>query len=95
VVYDHQANFTVSPGFRTVTVSGIPDLADLKRRLQPVTGRVEAFAIAASRERFDSVSSILAALGVSYVCDPGAMQSPPLDWSHGGGAFRRALAGSR
>jgi hypothetical protein len=94
LVYDHQASFNVSPGYRTVTVSGIADLTDLKRRLQPVTGRIEAFAIAASRERFESLSSILATLGVSYVCEPGAMQSPPLDWSHGGGVFRRALANS-
>jgi hypothetical protein len=95
LISDDQADFTISPGYRTVTVSGVINLDDLKRRLQPVSGRIEAFAIAASRGRFESLHAIFASLGVCYFCEPGLMQSPPLDWSHGGGAFRRALAGSR
>jgi Acyl-CoA reductase (LuxC) len=95
LVSDNRANFTISPGYRTVTVSGFANLDDLKLRLQTVTGRIEAFAIAALKGRFESLRAILESLGVCYVCEPGAMQSPPLDWSHGGGAFMRALAGLR
>jgi len=63
--------------------------------LQPVAGRIEAFAIAAPAARRERMRVFMAALDVSYVCEPGAMQSPPLDWSHGGGAFLRALTTSR
>jgi hypothetical protein len=92
VVFDPLARFTMSPGYRTVTVSTIRDADDLASRLAPVTGRLEAFALAApgsSRARF---LDVLAGAGVSYVCDPGRMQSPPLNWPHGGGAFLDFIA---
>jgi hypothetical protein len=92
VVFDPSARFTMSPGYRTVTVSTIRDGDDLASRLAPVTGRLEAFALAApgsSRARF---LDVLAGAGVSYVCDPGRMQSPPLNWPHGGGAFLDFIA---
>jgi hypothetical protein len=95
VVCDDEASFTISPGYRTVTVSPFGDLEDLKRRLAPVAGRIEAFAIAAPGARLESLRAFLAALDICYICAPGAMQSPPLDWSHGGGAFLHALAASR
>jgi hypothetical protein len=87
LVFDPEARFTLSPGYRTVTVSTVRDSDDLASRLAPVAGRLEAFALAApaaSRARF---LDVLAGAGVTYVCDPGRMQSPPLNWSHGGGAF--------
>ena len=95
VICDPAANFTPSPGYRTVTVSAIGDLADLRRHVQPVAGRLEAFALAASEARRERLRAGLQMLGISYLCEPGAMQSPPLDWSHGGGVFLRALASSR
>jgi hypothetical protein len=95
VVCDDEASFTISPGYRTVTVSPFGDLEDLKRRLAPVAGRIEAFAIAAPGARLESLRAFLAALDICYICAPGAMQSPPLDWSHGGAAFLHALAASR
>jgi acyl-CoA reductase LuxC len=94
VVYDADANFSVSPGYRAITVSPFGNLEDLKRRLTPVAGRIEAFAIAASGAGFESFQTFLAGLDVCYICAPGAMQSPPLDWNHGGGAFLHALAAS-
>ena len=87
VVFDPEARFTLSPGYRTVTVSTLRDSGDLAARLAPVAGRLEAFALAApasSRARF---LDVLAGAGVTYVCDPGRMQSPPFNWPHGGGAF--------
>jgi Acyl-CoA reductase (LuxC) len=95
VICDQAALFAPSPGYRTVTVSPVVDGADLARRLQPVAGRIEAFAIAAPAFAREAWIASLAALGVCYLCEPGAMQSPPLDWSHGGGAFLKALANSR
>jgi hypothetical protein len=95
LVSDDEAVFTFSPGYRTVTLSAVANPAALQQRLWPVAGRIEAFAIAAPEARRESLRAFLAAMGVCYLCEPGAMQSPPLDWSHGGGAFLRALATSR
>ena len=95
LVFDDEAAFTISPGYRTVTVSRVADLEDLRQRLLPVEGRIEAFAIASSSARRESLRAFLASMGICYLCEPGAMQSPPLDWSHGGGVFMRALATSR
>ena len=95
VVWDEVAVFTPSPGYRTVTVSPIRDFEDLKQRLKPVMGRIEAFAIAAPAAARERWHAALSGLGICYLCEPGAMQSPPLDWSHGGGAFMRALATMR
>jgi Acyl-CoA reductase (LuxC) len=95
VVYDRDASFTASPGYRAVTVSPFRDLDNLTHRLAPVDGQIEAVAIAAPNARYESFRSFLIALEVCYLCPPGAMQSPPLDWNHGGGAFMRALSTPR
>ena len=90
----------MSPGFRTIFVSPFAHPADLARRLESVTGRVEAFAFKAGSalDAPDDVARIRAVLerdGATYICVPGRMQSPPIAWPHGGGAFLRALAGER
>jgi hypothetical protein len=90
VIYDPGASFTLSPGFRTVYVSPFADLADLQRRLAPVSGRIEAFAVAGESDRV-GINGLLRECGASYICEPGRMQSPPVDWPHGGGAFLRLL----
>ncbi len=95
LVSDDEASFTASPGYRTVTVSAVSNLGDLKTRMQPVAGRIEALSIAAPKARFEYIRAAMATLGVCYICDPGLMQSPPLDWNHGGGIFMRALTSSR
>jgi hypothetical protein len=87
VVYDSSAHFRVSPGWRTVYVSAVADLNDFIRRMEPASGRLEACAIAGPTSRVDQLTPALDRLGVSYICAPGAMQSPPLEWRHGGGAF--------
>ena len=100
VIYDRDATMTISPGFRTIWVSPFTNPDDLARRLAPVAGRVEAFALASGQgtDRPDGVAAIRAVIetmGASYICIPGRMQSPPLDWPHGGGAFLRMLESQR
>ncbi len=92
VVFDPAARFTMSPGYRAVTVSSIRDADDLASRLAPVAGRLEAFGLAAPSSARPKILDVLAGAGVTYVCDPGKMQSPPLNWPHGGGAFLDFLA---
>ena len=110
VVFDEVANFTSSPGFRTLFVSPFNDPPDLERRLEAVHGRLEGFALAAGQTaagtadfsrldrsaqspRAEQVRGIATRCGATYICPPGAMQSPPLDWPHGGGEFIRMFIG--
>jgi hypothetical protein len=107
VVLDSAASFTSSPGFRVLYVSPFNDTLDFERRLEPVRGRVEGFAIAGgestpkatgrSEERVESavVRTIVARCGATYICAPGEMQSPALDWPHGDGEFIRVFARAR
>ncbi len=85
VIYDAGAKFRLSPGYRTVYVSPFIDRPDLGCRLNPAGGRLEAFAITPGTPA--RTRALLEQFGVSYLCVPGEMQSPPLDWRHGGGAL--------
>jgi hypothetical protein len=87
VIYDSGASFTASPGLRTVYVSEFRDLDDLDSRLSPARGRLEGFSVAATDTEAARLAAMLGALGVSHLAAPGAIQSPPVTWRHGGGAF--------
>jgi hypothetical protein len=91
VVFDRDARFTISPGFRTVFVSPFTTLTDFELRLQPVHGRLEGFALAGRGAKLEAAAATVRRLGATYICAPGEMQSPPLDWPHGGGAFLRLM----
>jgi hypothetical protein len=91
VIYDGDAGFCASPGYRTVFVSALESADSLGERLGAAAGRLEAFALAAPPDIRDRLDAGLRMLGVSYVCEPGRMQSPPLDWPHGGGAMLELL----
>jgi hypothetical protein len=111
VVFDHAASFTQSPGFRTVYVSPFSNPSDLERRLEPLHGRLEGFAIAGGESGASAASGplhingsaepqglramhrVAGRCGATYVCAPGEIQSPPLDWPHGGGDFIRMFIG--
>jgi hypothetical protein len=95
VIYDRDTPFRVSPGIRTVYVSPFNDAASLELRLQPVNGQIEAFALAGDDSGTAPIRAMLDQFGATYICRPGAMQSPPPDWPHGGGAFLRSLLPER
>jgi len=91
LVFEAEADsFRVSPGFRTVHVSGLRDIAEFRDRIGKMSGRIEAIAVAG-----DDCEIEARAMGIPYVCAPGEMQSPPLDWRHGGGGFLDMMAGPR
>ncbi len=95
VISDPDNAFKVSPGFRTVYVSGIRDDSQLRARLATASGRLEAIAVAGDDAEKRGIAKMLDALGVSYVSAPGEMQSPPLLWRHGGGAFLDMMVAPR
>jgi hypothetical protein len=88
-------SFRVSPGFRTVCVTAVRDEPQVRASLAAASGRIEAIAVAGDDVETRRISAMLSALGVSYVSAPGEMQSPPLDWRHGGGAFLDMMVASR
>ncbi len=91
VVFERRADtFKISPGFRTVHVTGVRDLAEFRGCVANVAGRVEAMAVVG-----DDAEVEARAMGIPYVCAPGEMQSPPIDWRHGGGHFIDMMVGPR
>jgi hypothetical protein len=91
VIYEGAADFCSGPGYRTVFVSAVESADELGERLGAAAGRLEAFALAAPPDMRTRLEGGLRMLGVSYVCQPGLMQTPPLDWPHGGGAMLELL----
>ncbi|MFZ2064099.1 MAG: acyl-CoA reductase [Candidatus Binatus sp.] len=91
VVFEAKADsFKVSPGFRTVHVTAVSDLAEFRESIGNMSRRIEAMAVAG-----DDCEIETRAMGIPYVCAPGEMQSPPLDWRHGGGEFLDVMVGPR
>jgi Acyl-CoA reductase (LuxC) len=95
VISEPAKAFKVSPGFRTVYVSGMRDESELRACLGTTSGRIEAIAVAGGDTANRWIPEILDGLGVSYVSAPGEMQSPPLLWRHGGGVFLDLMVASR
>jgi acyl-CoA reductase-like NAD-dependent aldehyde dehydrogenase len=88
VILDHcDEAMRSSPGYRTAWVFPVADVDALMNRIEPLAERLEAFAIAGPATGCDVTRARLEKLGVSYVCEAGQMQSPPLEWRHGGGGF--------
>lgn len=97
VVFERQPDasvpFKVSPGFRTVHVTAVRDLREFLHCVAAMSGRIEAIAVA--EDKAGNIGKALAPMTIPYVCAPGELQSPPLDWRHGGGAFLDAIVGAR
>jgi len=89
------SSFKVSPGFRTVHVTGVRDLGEFRDCIAGVSGRIEAMAVAGDESETADIGATVGAIGIPYVCAPGEMQSPPLDWRHGGGGFFDMMVGAR
>jgi hypothetical protein len=91
VVLEAKADsFKISPGFRTVYVTAVRDLEEFRKCIRNMSGRIEAMAVAG-----DGCEIEARAMRIPYVGAPGEMQSPPLDWRHGGGRFLDMMAGPR
>jgi hypothetical protein len=73
VSYEAAAPLRVSPGYRNISVLDCADVSGLRARLLPLGRHLKALGVAGSLARHG-----LAALA-PYVCEIGAMQTPPLD----------------
>jgi hypothetical protein len=77
-------SLAVSPGFRTVTVTAARDFDEVRRTIAAASRWIEAIAVAGDDAETAALAAILRQVGVPYICAPGEMQSPQLDWRHGG-----------
>jgi hypothetical protein len=82
VIVDRRALFLPSPGHRTVRVHPVADLEQALSILEPHGARLQGAAVAG--EAALDCEGRLAAIGVSYVCAPGRLQSPGASWRNGG-----------
>jgi Acyl-CoA reductase (LuxC) len=87
--------FKISPGFRTVHVTGVRDAGELRDCLAVISGRIEAMAAAGDEAELADIRATIGAIGIAHVCAPGEMQSPPLEWRHGGGGFIDLMVAAR
>ncbi len=94
VVLDPEARFQLSPGYRTVTITPLASLGDFEQRLAPMRGKLEAFSVTAGASSAEAAAELLGRLGVAWICEPGSIQSPPLEWRHGGGGFLDFVTGA-
>ncbi len=88
-------SFKVSPGFRTVHVTAVRDVSEFRGCIARVSGRIETMAVAGDESEDAGARGFIEKIGIPYVCAPGEMQSPPLDWRHGGRSFIDTMVGSR
>ena len=52
-------------------------------------GSIVRYDQSTSRARSEAVREVATHCGATYICKPGELQSPPLEWPHGGGEFIR------
>jgi hypothetical protein len=78
-----------------VHVTGVRDLGEFRDCIAGVSGRIEAMAVAGDESEAADIGATVEAIGIPYLCAPGEMQSPPLDWRHGGGGFIDMIIGAR
>ncbi len=85
VVVDRRALFLPSPGHRAVRIHPVPHVDAAVAILRPHAARLQGVAVSANGGAAgDGLGDRLTALGVSYVCAPGELQSPGASWRNGG-----------
>lgn len=84
VIYEANPTFVASPLYRTVFVKPLTTFTQLDTLLDQWRLYLEAVGIAASSDRFRELAELLGRAGASRICPIGAMQTPPLNWRHGG-----------
>ncbi|HVR31057.1 MAG TPA: acyl-CoA reductase [Thermoanaerobaculia bacterium] len=93
VIVDRDSAFRPSPGQRTVRIHPVPDPEAALEALRAAAGRLQGAALAGAGAA--ALSGGLRALGVSYLCEPGRLQSPGATWANGGIDLVEELSGSR
>ncbi len=85
VIARTRSEFAASPTFGVVSVQPLAGLDDLPEAVSAVADRLQGCAVAG---RFTGEGYLP---GVSYLCEPGEMQAPPLAWRQDGRDVLRVL----
>lgn len=83
VVVRETSKFVASGGHGVVSIAPMTD-GGLESALSPIRGRLQGFAIARSAgdesRAYESAAAAARGAGASYICLPGELQRPPIDW---------------
>jgi hypothetical protein len=92
VVVEDGTELRPAPLHRFIRVIPVRHLEGLLDAIRPLGPHLAAVAIEGFGAEANQLASALAELGASRVCAPGSLQSPPLDWRHGGRGVLAPLA---
>lgn len=81
--------FAISPTHGVISVQRLASTVDLPRAVSSVSGMLQGCGVAGSIS--DDLTEMLSSLGVSYICQAGRMQAPPLSWPEDGLPVLRSL----
>jgi len=92
VIVEDRPDLRPAPLHRFIRVIPVADPESLLDAIRPLGPHLAAVAIEGFGAETTGLASALAELGASRVCAPGSLQSPPLDWRHGGRGVLTPLA---
>jgi hypothetical protein len=85
VALESDARARPAPLVRFTHLLPVASMADLERALAPFSSHLSSAALAGFDEPdSERIGSQLKRLGVSRICAPGRLQTPPIDWPHDG-----------
>lgn len=86
VHYRPMAPAAPGPGLRCVVVASVADRADLALRLRaaqiPLAG--VGLGLDAAHHAYEELAGTFESLGATWICPPGEMQRPPIEWAQDG-----------
>lgn len=91
VVCEDALAVRAAPLHRFVRVFPVTGTAQLLDALRPYAAHLAGVALAGFGDEQDGLAARLRALGATRVCEPGALQAPPLDWRRDGQPVLAAL----
>ncbi|BDI31783.1 hypothetical protein CCAX7_38340 [Capsulimonas corticalis] len=80
VVRPRRRQFAASPTHGVINVQSLSSIDILPEALAEVAGALQGCAIAARGDIPAALREMLAKMGISYLCRPGQMQTPPITW---------------
>ena len=92
VILEDGPELRPAPLHRFIRVIPVANPKSLLDAIRPLGPHLAAVAIEGFGEETRALASALAELGASRICAPGSLQSPPLDWRHGGRGVLAPLA---
>jgi hypothetical protein len=92
VVLEDGPEIRPAPLHRFIRVIPVAEPSHLIHAVRPMGPQLAAVAIEGFGEASGELARSLGGLGASRICAPGALQSPPIDWCHGGRGVLAPLA---